>query len=134
MEQLTDHIKPMKTTDKKEWIAARRRGHHAALETLRAPGVTTPGLVLWRKLAAVERRAYAYSLALCCDAENPPPEDWRDQIAAEVASIFGHVPPGLRVNGDARGHALKLDCDHATVPDGMERDWGGNGILAAEID
>ena len=58
----------------------------------------------------------------------------------KIAKIFGGtIPEGVFINSDPRGHALKLDCGDAgqpgvTIPEGMEKDWGGNGILAAEID
>jgi hypothetical protein len=29
---------------------------------------------------------------------------------------------------------LKLDCDEAPVPEGMERDWGGNGLIAPDLE
>lgn len=57
------------------------------------------------------------------------------RFAAEaVARIFGGVPAGFFVNRDPRGYALKLDNEVTTIPDGMHKDWGGYGILAATID
>ena len=55
-----------------------------------------------------------------------------------LALFGGSLPAGLYINGDPRGHMLKLDCGSAgspgvPIPDGMERDWGGDGILAADI-
>lgn len=51
-----------------------------------------------------------------------------------VRNVFGRIPDGFFVNGDARGCALKLDPDKTPIPEGMHTDWGRNGILAAQID
>lgn len=69
--------------------------------------------------------------------------DWRsrsmrrvnkEDAKLELARIFGGtVPAGVYINGDPRGHMLKLDGDEVVVPEGMQRDWVYNGILAAEI-
>lgn len=59
-------------------------------------------------------------------------DDWdafTTRLRANVTALFGNKIPGLRVNGDARGHALKIDCQKGLVPDGMETDAGHYGIL-----
>jgi len=59
-------------------------------------------------------------------------EDDRDayeaMIARRVVALIGTVP-GLFVNTDARGYALKVQPDHAAD---LTTDWGGYGILAPE--
>lgn len=144
-----------KTETKKDRIAARRAMHHTALETLRAPGCNTPGLVLWRRLCRVEKLAHDAATAQCNGAHygtqpfrpdwhpdgtegtaaNPTPwEVFSESIRDEVAAIFGGtLPAGFSYNQDCRGYALKLRPEKCTVPAGMVTDWGRNGILAAEI-
>jgi len=117
----------------------RRRAHHAALEVLAlSVGCTTPGLKLWRQLCRLERRVYAG-----CEAYTNAVPGWdlqrwqlvKEEGRAELAKIFGgKIPAGVYINGDPRGHSLKLDCDEAQVPEGLQRDMGGNGILAATIE
>ena len=60
-------------------------------------------------------------------------DNFTSGVANRIQILFGHVPAGFFVNGDARGSALKLDCDFNTLPDGAWTDWGGDMILAAVI-
>jgi hypothetical protein len=58
-------------------------------------------------------------------------------IAAEVQALFNGKLQGLKVNGDARGYAIKInDEQERTIykDANLFRDWGGNGLLAPEID
>jgi hypothetical protein len=142
----------MKTTT--TTTAARLR-HHAALASLYKGKRPVQGLSLWRKLRRLEAEAHSAATAQCNGAayktqpfrpdwhpdgsegteENPTPwEIYAETIRARVAAIFGEMPQGFQFNLDARGYALKLDPDRGLIPDGMRTDWGGNGILAAEID
>lgn len=119
-------------------IIERRKAHHHALEVLALTvNCHKPGLSLWRELGRLERKVYAACEAYSSDASFGL-ERWekvKDDARVELARIFGaSIPKGVYINGDPRGHSLKLDCDVAPVPGGMERDWGGNGILAATID
>ena len=145
----------MKTLERKERITARRAAHHAALETLRAPGCKTPGALLWKSLLRIEARAYDAATAQCNGAaygSQPFRPDWHEDgtegtaarptpweayeaaTRAEVAAVFGGIlPAGFFLNQDCRGYALKLHPEKCTVPAGMCTDWGRNGILAAEI-
>lgn len=78
----------------------------------------------------VERRRKAHQLAL----ETLARESVKSDAKAELAKIFGgKIPVGVFINGDPRGHMLKLDNDGRAIPEGMQTDWGGNGILAVEI-
>lgn len=129
----------MKTLERKDRITARRAAHHAALETLRAPGCKTLGALLWKRLRQIEARAHDAATAQCNGTEGsaarPTPwEAYETAIRAEVAAVFGGVlPAGFFLNQDCRGYALKLHPEKCTVPLGMSTDWGRNGILAAEI-
>jgi hypothetical protein len=47
---------------------------------------------------------------------------------------FGNMPKGFYVNSDPRGSALKLNCNEVERPiEGMEKDWGGDYILAPDF-
>lgn len=56
----------------------------------------------------------------------------------QIYRIFGTVPSGFFVNGDARGYAVKIDNENPAgqaLIDAVQlhRDWGGYGILSPEI-
>lgn len=121
----------MKTAN--EYITRRRNNHHKALETLAVNGRT--GLQLWRKLRRIEKRAQSFAVAYCNG--NIDSDDWEtftQEFEQSVKETFGQIPQGFFVNGDPRGYALKLDNEKVQIPQGMDTDWGGYGILAAEID
>jgi hypothetical protein len=64
--------------------------------------------------------------------------EFKQTIKQRVASALGKLPPGFFVNGDARGHSLKIDNEK---PKGraliesvrLATDFGGYGILSPEI-
>jgi hypothetical protein len=127
----------------KEHITRERAQHHAALASLRGTGCKLTGIQIWRKLRAIERRAREATTAQCNGNHygSQPyrnQEDWDGFCAKtqqEVLKVFGITSlPGIFINGDARGYALKLDPEKAIVPQGMVTDWGNFGILAAEIE
>jgi hypothetical protein len=130
----------MKTVDKDEraaWVQRRRENHHRALETLASQvGCTTPGLALWRKLRRIEKWFTVYSTRYCNSGlDTDQFEQVKDTARNRLAKVFGgKVPVGVFINSDPRGYALKLDNGQVTIPPGMDKDWGGYGILAAEID
>ena len=87
-----------------------RENHHKALESLRAPGVTTNGLNLWRKLRHVENAASIVATNYCNGVVDG--DHWemiKEDTRSKVTRIFGKLPEGFFVNGDPRGYALKLD-------------------------
>lgn len=122
-------------TDKSErqaWLQRRRENHHKALESLAVNGKS--GLKLWRKLRRIEKRANSFATAYCNGSIDS--DDWdvfRQEFEESVEDTFGQLPQGFFVNSDPRGYALKLDNEQVQIPQGMETDWGGYGILAAEI-
>ncbi len=138
----------MKT--KADTIAAERARHHAALARLgETCGMKPPvdGLKLWRALRKIERDASNAATAQCngttYSGQPYREEDAWDKftvgILARVSKAFGGKPPeGFRFNQDPRGYALKIRGPEAGkpgafIPAGMVTDWGGNGILAPEI-
>jgi hypothetical protein len=119
------------------WVQRRRENHHRALETLaQTVDCETPGLVLWRQLRRIENPLH-YNAERYCNGDIDS-EQWeviKNQYRNRLAKVFGgRVPTGVFINGDPRGHALKLDNEQMAIPAGMETDWGGYGILAAEIE
>ncbi len=142
----------MKTSQEKALIERDRIAHHRALETLRASSCQKSGIQLWRKLCEIERLAHAGATSYCNgeririvwplfgprDYDFDTNENAWEQLASVakdcVRNVFGCVPAGFFVNGDARGYALKIDPDSGTIPQGMHTDMGSNGILAARID
>jgi len=128
-----------------------RAAHHRALETLRAPSCRLSGLQLWRRLRQLESTAHRAATAFCNGERislawgrgapeeydfRGDPEAWprvAARVRAGLQAAFGRIPHGAVVNADARGCALKLDPDATAIPAGMRTDWGGYGLLAAEI-
>lgn len=129
-----------RTTEKDEraaWIQRRRVNHHRALESLAYQvNCETPGLALWRQLRRIESWLSIYSVKYCNgDIDTGKWEAIKDQAQNRLSRVFGgRIPDGIFINGDPRGYALKLDNEKVQLPEGMEKDWGGYGILAAEID
>lgn len=97
---------------------------------------------MWRKLRRLETEAHDAATAQC-NGERYQSQPFRSDlemrafkltVRSQIITVFGGtLPKGFFVNGDPRGYALKLDPDKTTIPEGMETDWGRNGILAAEI-
>lgn len=123
--------------ERAEWLQRRRSNHHRALESLALQvNCDTNGLTLWRQLRRVENWLSAYSVQHCNgDIDGDKWESIKDQGRVRIAKVFGgRIPDGVFINSDPRGHALKLDNEKVSIPQGMSTDWGGYGILAAEID
>ena len=132
-------------TNKAERLAAinaERARHHQALELLAAPGKNVNGLTIYRALRRLERVARQHSTAYCngdrIGAYNYRQDGYEAfelfeeaEVLPALRRIFGQVPAGFFLNGDARGSALKIHAEH--VPQGMATDWGRDGMLAAEI-
>jgi hypothetical protein len=117
-----------------EHVQRWRDNHHRALEALATNGKS--GKQLWQALNRLEHTAHKRAEDYCNGTVTV--EQWEafaEKAERAVGVIFGKVPAGFHLNGDPRGYALKLDPDHgATIPEGMHKDWGGYGILAAVIE
>lgn len=133
-------------------LDARRKAHHAALSSLHASQLPTQeehetrGLSMWRMLKKLESEARRGAEAYCSgdsinfagtkydfSSESDAWERFVSTIQDLVKPVFGEIPDGFYVNGDARGMALCINAEKATIPQGMQTNWGGDGILAAEI-
>jgi hypothetical protein len=118
----------------KKHIAAARLRHHAALKRLASRKCKLTGLQIGRRLRRLEAEATRITTDLCNGTVDQELADAMfDAIEIKVATVFGRAPKGFFLNRDPRGYACKLDPDHTVIPDGMHKDWGGYGILAAEI-
>lgn len=113
----------------------RRKLHHNGLERIAAQtGKPQDGLALWRKLRRLENEANIKSLAYA-DGQLPLAqwEHYKHWLAREIAKLFGALPKGFFINSDPRGHVLKLEENSYPFADDMQRDWGNDIILAAEV-
>lgn len=114
-----------------------RQNHHAALKKLAAPECKLTGLQIWRKLRRLEAEATRITTALCNgEIEESMIEEAERSlrfIEHKVEAIFGRRPEGFFINRDPRGSALRLDGECVVVPAGMWKNWGGDGVLAADI-
>jgi hypothetical protein len=120
------------------YIIERRARHHKALATL-STDPKADGLKLWRSLRKIENAFSSVSVAYCNgDANDKQWEAAKDKAKAAVLKTLGKFPDGFMLNSDPRGYALKLRGPEAgykgaTMPEGIEKDMGGNGLLAPEI-
>ena len=129
----------MKTTKAERRQSALRR-HYEFLERLSEfLGKKQDGKKLSLKLLALEKRGHRAATDYCNgDMGEPKWKFERAHLIKEVESAFGVTVPGLLINGDARGYALKIDDgfvrDYYPSEIAFYRDWGGYGILSPEIE
>lgn len=92
-------------------------------------------ITLCKKLRKIEGSASRIALAVCNGAlQESPDQDWRDHYRALLARLLkpGAVP--IKINGDPRGYALKIDDQYVREHNlKIHTDWGGYGIIAPEI-
>lgn len=147
----------MKTMTKKERRQKQLEAHYAALVRLAETcGVKkAEGKKLSVALLKIERDAHAGAEAYCngetyrsnifgeynFNADENAWERFSEMIEREVQVLFVTLPSFFYVNGDARGYALKIRGTEAgndygrdlIEKTGLQKDWGGNGLLAPEI-
>lgn len=93
------------------------------------------GRNLWRRLRRLEAMAHRAAEQYCNgEIELAAMDAMVEGVTRAVGNVLGQVPRGFFVNRDPRGYALKLDPDFMVIPEGMQKDWGGYGLLAAEIE
>lgn len=91
------------------------------------------------KLREIEHFAHKAATDYCNGENGMTTDKWgeeSDEFESQVQTLFNGKLKGLRINGDARGYALKIDdAVMRTVYNGLglQTDWGGYGLLAPEI-
>lgn len=140
---------------KKEIRQQRLNRHYSALVKLaESCGVVADGKKLSVKLLEVERVAHAVATAYCngesikigfrgripsyfdFGTDGNAWEIAEREITDQVQQLFMWKLPYLLINADARGYSLKLESEagrELIESCGLERDWGGYGLLAPSI-
>jgi hypothetical protein len=129
----------MKTLTKVERRKNELERHYKALEALALKcGVKADGKKLSLALWKLELKAHKAAEDYCNGVIDG---DAFDGIAAftgvVVQGLFQGNLEGLKINGDPRGYALKIDdavFKEKYFDTGITRDWGGYGILSPEIE
>jgi hypothetical protein len=127
---------------KTERRAAQLQRHYNALNALfLACGVELkPQFIRNRssRLLQIERIAHKSAEDYCNGDITSETWDRISEIQTEnVQKLFNGQLKGLFINGDARGHALKISdkvMREEYSQTGLFTDWGGYGLLAPEID
>jgi hypothetical protein len=133
-----------KTETKAERKARQLEQHYArCAELARALRVISlpNGEQIARALRRAENLGACRALRMCNDSTYTAEQQQADKarVCAMVEKALGKLPPGFFVNGDPRGHALKIDNDNAQGQEliqrlNLHRDWGQYGILSPDID
>lgn len=90
------------------------------------------GAYLYERLHKLEATAHRDQTADCNGELTEAEAAKRDERTRErIKKVFGHMPPGVFINGDPRGYALKIK--EKETPKGFYTDMGGYGILAPEF-
>ncbi len=113
--------------------------HYATLERLAKflKAMNSDGKKLSLKLWQLEREAHDLATDYCNGVVDY--DTWERSteyfVDAVCAAFNVDEIPGLFINGDARGYAIKID--DAVMPEyesvGLHKDWGGYGILSPII-
>ena len=144
----------MKNLTKKDRRKMQLQRHYDALARLaKECGLKAEGKKLSVALLKIERIAHEGAEAYCngtiyrClskygsghfnfNADENAWERFSNMIEKQVQTLFNGKLPYLYINGDPRGYALKIDEEKGRElieKTGLERDWGGYGLLAPEI-
>jgi hypothetical protein len=87
---------------------------------------------LCKKLRRLETAASAASVKYCNGESGDEEIDQAGLTAVcNACTILGDAQGRIWFNRDPRGYALKIDLHDGEA---LHRDWGGNGIIAPEID
>lgn len=128
LEKMKQQLEHAKLVDRQ------RKAHHAALRKLASKAIKADGLRLWRRLRRVEVVARGAAIRECnVRISEIEKQNIESSIRRQVEIILGRIPVGFFINWDARGCALKIDGDLVSIPDGMQKDMGGCGLLAPVI-
>lgn len=89
-----------------------------------------------RQLKQLEKDAHKLAEDCCnfLSMESIEFEDRYHAIAKRVVLMLPKIEHCVKINLDPRGYALKIDFEKAKIkmPDTLEQDWGGYGILCPD--
>ena len=127
-------------TNKKDVMYGRIQKHGEALisffGTQNGGDVATlTPIQLCRKLRRLEVKANRIACDYCNgDIDSEQWENESNEIWNKLVKIVGSF--GAKycfINGDPRGYTLKIKDEFMTHKNGIDRDWGGYGILAPDL-
>lgn len=138
--ETTIERKQMKAERRQTWLEAHYR---RCEELVRLQGGNSTGERASAKLLALERSAHAAAISYCngekfhgldldLDFHENGIVAWDKLVVVvknDLEKILGGIPTGFFVNGDARGHALKVEAGNP-MPEGWPTDWGQDYILS----
>ena len=86
---------------------------------------------LCKRVRRLENEAHRLAERCCCE-DVPEAEQERKEasILRRVREALADTEERVRLNGDPRGYALKIDLREGEQ---LHTDWGGYGIVAPEI-
>ena len=127
--------KRMRITTMKETIRKRVEDHGINLLKIFPNAKIADPVQLCRKLRQLELRASRFTVALCNGTTSQDAGDkGLEKIETEVNDLLGNTDVPVFINRDPRGYALKIDDEWMlTTETNIERDWGGYGILAPDL-
>ena len=119
-----------------DYYTARDLVQHVDALAALFPRIADDRAEAWRKLRRLEKRAQAWALRGCNGPEWAEGESERREasILDALDRLTGWRAAGVPVflNGDPRGYGLKVRGGYA-VPEGLQRDGVGYGIIAPEF-
>ena len=101
-------------------------------------GIAQP-LTLSKSLRRIETRLHRLAEDLCNGVKELTDKQFEAMEKRELARVTALLPylpeSAIVINTDPRGYALKISTEYmkANDLDDIERDWGGYGILAPDI-
>ncbi len=116
--------------------AERQLRHAFALKRIFPATQAWAPMELYKRIHRLEAEAHSWA-ERCCNEDIPESKQIRKEASLldRLDAVLGFRAAGIPVfvNGDPRGHALKIE-DAYVKAHGLEidRDWGGYGILCPE--
>ena len=130
----------LKAKTKKERRQERLERHYKNLEDLgHSIGLNVNGKKMSIALWKLEKECHKFATDYCNgDITTDTWEQVQDNAEKRINELFENKLEGFRVNGDARGYALKISVSETQkLYDkgvNLERDWGGYGILSPDLE
>ena len=116
-------------------IEPKVRAHGLILLTLFPKATERDPVKLCRKLRRLEADGHRLAEDRCnLDLGESVVAARRNKILADLDALLDFRDIPVFLNGDPRGYALKIESEwtRAHAP-GLQRDWGGYGIIAPDL-